>query len=204
MNLAPGTCSQCGAPLRATEARGLCPACLLQTSLSVEDDDAQVGDSIDTAWLERNRVVSGTAAAGKAVSCMGDYELFEEIGRGGMGVIYRARQVSLQRTVAVKTILTGPLTGRDFARRFETEARAAAALDHPNIVPIYEVGEHQGQPFYSMPLIAGPNLAQAIKQDGRLPAGPAADGHVRVDRRAGCAPEWIHQLHKASSAPSVA
>ena len=186
MDPAPATCSKCRAPLRPTETRGLCPACLLETSLSA-DDDADLQAPIDTAWVEQNQMAA--PAAPEKAHRMGDYEILEEIGRGGMGVIYRARQISLRRTVAVKTLLTGLLASRDFARRFETEARAAAALDHPNIVPIHEVGDHQGQPYYSMPFIAGKNLAQAIKQDGPMPARQAATLLATVARA-------IHYAHQ--------
>jgi WD40 repeat protein/tetratricopeptide (TPR) repeat protein len=118
----------------------------------------------------------------------GDYEILREIARGGMGVVFQARQVSLSRVVALKMILAGQLAHETDIRRFYSEAEAAANLDHPGIVPIYEVGQHEGQHYFSMGFVEGQSLSNRLSE-GPLPPRQAAELVVKVAE----AIEYAHQ-----------
>ena len=137
-------CQQCGARLPAGTPEGLCPLCVL-------DEEPHT---------------NGTRV-------LGDCELYEEIGRGGMGVVWRGRQRGLDREVAVKTLPGGDLAGAEARARFRIEAQASARLKHPNIVAIYDVGEADGMPYFVMELIAGRTLAAVIAEKP-VPARTAA------------------------------
>jgi WD40 repeat protein/predicted Ser/Thr protein kinase len=124
----------------------------------------------------------------EGVRCFGDYELLEEIARGGMGVVYRARQTSLGRIVALKMILAGPFASKEIIQRFRGEVTAAALLQHPNIVAIHDVGIHDGQHYFSMDYVEGQNLSQLV---GTRPLPPA-----KAARYIKLVAEAIHYAHQ--------
>ncbi|SPE56241.1 putative Mitogen-activated protein kinase kinase kinase [Verrucomicrobia bacterium] len=177
-------CPNCGNPLAAGALESLCPACLARLSFRLEPEDSAY------AADHQSPVTGDKSPTARPRSCarFGDYDLLEEIGRGGMGVVYRARQRGLNRVVALKMIPFGPLATEDSVRRFHAEAEAAAQLQHPNIVAIHEVGEQSGQHYFSMDYIQGRTLAEVLRE-GPLPARRAAE-YLRTVAQA------VHYAHE--------
>jgi serine/threonine protein kinase len=171
MTTAKKVCAECGATVFADAPQGVCSVCLFRTGL------ASLGDENDEAFAP---------TIARMLKDFGDYELIEEIGRGGQGVVYRARQKGLNRIVALKVIGLAHCATQAHVKRFRMEAEAAAHLDDPRIVPIYEIGERDGACYFSMKFIEGGQLDKMIGSEP-MPGRKAAELMAKL----------AHTLHHA-------
>ena len=166
MTIASKVCAECGATVFADAPEGLCSACLFRSGLGLLDNKDNEAFGPGGTRMSKD---------------FGDYELLEEIGRGGQGVVYRAHQKSLNRTVALKVIGLAHWATEAHVKRFRLEAEAAAGLNHPCIVPIYEVGERDGACYFSMGLVEGGQLDAVAKREP-MPIRHAAELIAKLAR----------------------
>src|SRR5213078_510898 len=190
-------CRKCGAKIFSDAPEALCARCVLKIAL-VDFAGASVptgsdpGRVDDLARDETDAAAAGhnkkTARAAELLGELGDYELLEEVGRGGQGVVFRARQKSLNRTVALKVISLGQWASKVHLKRFRLEAEAAARLEHPSIVPIHEVGERDGSCYFSMKLVEGGQLDEVVRREP-IPIRRAVELIAKVART-------VHYAHE--------
>ncbi len=163
------------------------PKSEVRTSDSAEESQAAQDKEQKAGVSGQKAVVSGPWSVVRGQK-FGNYELLEKIGQGGMGVVYKARQLNLDRLVAVKLLPFGQFSREEVVQRFRAEAAAAAGLQHPNIVAIHDVGEHEGQQFFSMDFVEGHTLAELVL-DQPLSAKRAA-GYLKTIAEA------VHYAHQ--------
>ncbi len=202
------SCPSCGAEIPPDAPQGYCLKCLV--TLGTAEPDSVVGTAApspgsplpsDGRGVRGEGIGSGGGGqhtlhrADLPLRSFGDYELLEEIARGGMGVVYKARQKSLGRTVAVKMLLFGDQSGKEQAQRFRAEAALAASLQHANIVAIHEVSAHEGQPFFVMDFIEGQNLAR-LSAECEVSRGRGTEWVRRAARYVKIVAEAIHYAHE--------
>jgi serine/threonine-protein kinase len=188
-------CRKCGAEIFADAPEGLCTACLVETGLGLlagasvaGGEDCGSAENVKASNANAAPLTKKAAGALKTLAEFGDYELLEEIGRGGQGVVYRAHQKSLNRTVALKVIGLGHWATEAHLKRFRREAEAAASLEHPGIVPIHEVGEREGTCYFSMGFIEGDQLDEVVRREP-MPVRRAAELIAKVART-------VHYAHE--------
>src|SRR5438876_449664 len=187
-------CRKCGAEIFADAPEGLCTVCLFETGLgliarpSVAAGDRGSLENTETSDANAAPHIKKAPRPAKTLAEFGDYELLEEIGRGGQGVVYRAHQKSLNRTVALKLIGLGHWATEAHLKRFRREAEAAASLEHPGIVPIHEVAEREGTCYFSMGFIEGDQLDEVVRREP-MPVRRAAELIAKVART-------VHYAHE--------